>query len=69
MNHKDFKRDEKLAGWSFTVEETCRGVWEATGEDRSGSTVSRTGTTDPQIILEECISNVRALEFERNSKS
>lgn len=61
---RDYPISGKLENWYFNLEETCTGVWEASGADTRGRVVSRTGTTDPELTLEECIRD--AEEFERD---
>jgi len=57
----DYPISGKLENWYFRFEETCTGVWEASGEDIHGRVVSRTGTTDPELTLEECIRDAEDL--------
>jgi hypothetical protein len=43
----------ELTGWSFSLEEVSACVYEATGRDAAGRSVSAKGT-DPDEVLREC---------------
>jgi hypothetical protein len=46
-------RDESLPDWIFHVEEVSAGVYEVSGEDSRGRSVTRKGT-DPDGLLTGC---------------
>ena len=49
--------DDRVAGWFFRVDEVSAGVYVAEGVDLYGRSVSRTGYSDPERLLDECVAD------------
>ena len=59
---RDYPIAGRLANWRFKLSEPCTGVWEVSGADLKGRIVSRTGTADPELVLEECVADAMEME-------